>query len=133
MKTLISVMVATAIAAAATPVVHAQAWSPQKNVEIVGRAIQRYAAEHSAETTTAKVQIPDDDMKGRIIGKEGRNIRAFEKATGIDVIVDDTPGVVSVSCFDPIRKEIARIEAGTEKLLPWEDVQRQIDKEILGR
>jgi len=72
-------------------------------------AIQRFAAEHTCETTVATVDVASDDMKGRIIGREGRNIRAFEKASGATVIVDDTPGIVSVSCFDPVRKEIARI------------------------
>ncbi|MGD8451299.1 MAG: ribonuclease Y [Phycisphaerae bacterium] len=72
-------------------------------------AIQRYAAEHTCETTVATVDVASDDMKGRIIGREGRNIRAFEKATGATVIVDDTPGIVSVSCFDPVRKEVARL------------------------
>ena len=72
-------------------------------------ALQRYAAAHTAETTTSTVDIPNDEMKGRIIGREGRNIRAFEKATGVDVIIDDTPGVVIVSAFDTIRREVARL------------------------
>lgn len=72
-------------------------------------ALHRYAAAHTAESTTSTVDIPSDEMKGRIIGREGRNIRAFEKATGVDVIIDDTPGVVIVSGFDPVRREVARL------------------------
>ena len=83
--------------------------------EIVVTAIQRYAAEHTCESTVSTVDIPSDDMKGRVIGREGRNIRAFEKATGVDVIVDDTPGVVVVSAFDPVRRETAR--RALEKLI----------------
>ncbi len=75
--------------------------------EILINAIQRYANEHSSEATVRTVAIPSDDMKGRIIGREGRNIRAIEKATGADVIVDDTPGVIVVSCFDKVRQTIA--------------------------
>lgn len=81
----------------------------QKAREILATAIQRYAGAHTAETTTSTVDIPSDEMKGRIIGREGRNIRAFEKATGVDVIVDDTPGVVIVSGFDNVRREVARM------------------------
>jgi ribonuclease Y len=77
--------------------------------EMLLTSLQRYAAAHTAETTTSTVGIPNDEMKGRIIGREGRNIRAFEKATGVDVIIDDTPGVVIVSAFDMIRREVARI------------------------
>ena len=80
----------------------------QKSRDILLTSLQRYAAVHTAETTTSTVDIPNDEMKGRIIGREGRNIRAFEKATGVDVIIDDTPGVVIVSGFDPVRREIAR-------------------------
>ena len=71
-------------------------------------ALQRYAASHVAETTTSSVDVANDEMKGRIIGREGRNIRAFEKATGVEIQIDDTPGVVLVSCFDPIRRETAQ-------------------------
>lgn len=77
--------------------------------EMLITSLQRFAAAHTAEATTSTVDIPNDDMKGRIIGREGRNIRAFEKATGVDVIIDDTPGVVIVSAFDPVRREIARL------------------------
>ena len=77
--------------------------------EVIGMAVQRYAAAHTSETTVSSVDIPNDEMKGRIIGREGRNIRAFEKSTGVDVIVDDTPGVVIVSAFDAVRREVARL------------------------
>jgi ribonuclease Y len=76
--------------------------------EIIGMAVQRCASQHTSELAVSTVDIPNDEMKGRIIGREGRNIRAFEKAAGVDVIVDDTPGVVVVSAFDKVRREIAR-------------------------
>lgn len=87
----------------------AQEISDSKSREILSTAIQRYAAEQTCEVTVSTVDIPNDDMKGRIIGREGRNIRAFEKATGVDVIVDDTPGMVIVSGFSPVRREVARL------------------------
>lgn len=82
--------------------------SQQKAQDILLTAMQRYASAQTSESTTSSIDIPNDEMKGRIIGREGRNIRAFEKASGCDLIIDDTPGVVIVSGFDPVRREIAR-------------------------
>ncbi|HEY0779203.1 MAG TPA: ribonuclease Y [Gemmatirosa sp.] len=83
--------------------------------KIVALAVQRIAAEHTAESTVSAVALPNDEMKGRIIGREGRNIRAFELATGVDVIIDDTPDTVVVSAFEPVRREVARL--ALEKLV----------------
>ena len=89
--------------------------SDREAKKIVALAVQRIAAEHTAEISVSSVALPNDEMKGRIIGREGRNIRAFELTTGVDVIIDDTPDTVVVSCFDPVRREVARI--ALEKLV----------------
>lgn len=86
----------------------AKAGAEDQARRILATAIQRYAGEHTYETTTATVALQGDDIKGRIIGREGRNIRAFEAATGVTVLIDDTPGAVVLSGFDPVRREIAR-------------------------
>jgi len=87
----------------------------KKAKELVSLAIQRCAAEHAVESTVSVVTLPNDEMKGRVIGREGRNIRALEMATGVDVIIDDTPGAVTLSAFDTVRREIARLSL--EKLI----------------
>ncbi|HNT56112.1 MAG TPA: ribonuclease Y, partial [Anaerolineaceae bacterium] len=109
--------------------------------EIVADAIQRVASDHVAAVSTSVVPLPNEEMKGRIVGRNGRNIRAFEQAAGVDVIVDDTPEAVTISCFDPVRREVARRSlerlivdgrihpAHIEKIL--NDTQREVDKDIV--
>jgi ribonuclease Y len=87
----------------------------EKAKEIVSQAIQRCAVEHTTETTVSVVPLPNDEIKGRVIGREGRNIRTFEMATGVDLVIDDTPEAVSISGFDPVRREVAKISL--EKLV----------------
>ncbi len=109
--------------------------------KLIADAIQRVASEHVAEVTTSVVNLPADEMKGRIIGRNGRNIHAFEQAAGVDVIVDDTPEAVTISCFDPVRREVARRAlsklildgrihpAYIEKVLKNE--QKEVDRDML--
>lgn len=114
----------------------------RKAKKILATTIQRLATEQVAETTVAVVDLPNNEMKGRIIGREGRNIRAFELATGVDLIIDDTPEAVTISSFDPVRREIARIAlerlvadgrihpARIEEVV--EKVRQEIDQEIIN-
>jgi ribonuclease Y len=85
-----------------------RATADERSKDILSTAIQRVAADHASEITVSVIDLPNDEVKGRIIGREGRNIRAFEKASGVDVVVDDTPGVIVVSAFDGVRRETAR-------------------------
>ena len=118
----------------------ARAEGEKRAREVIADAIQRVASEHVSEVTTSVVPLPNEEMKGRIVGRNGRNIRAFEQVAGVDVIVDDTPEAVTVSCFDPVRREVARRAlarlildgrihpAHIEKILNEE--QRLVDKDI---
>jgi len=118
----------------------ARAEGEKRAREIIADAIQRVASEHVNEVTTSVVILPNEEMKGRIVGRNGRNIRAFEQAAGVDVIVDDTPEAVTISCFDPVRREVARRAldylildgrihpAHIEKVL--DDKQKEVDKTI---
>jgi len=113
--------------------------SRENSLKITLQAIQRYATEHTADFTVSAIPIASDDMKGRVIGREGRNIRAFEKATGVDVIVDDTPGVVVLSCFDPVRRAIASeslsklLDDGRIHPTRIEEIVEQMQKEVQDR
>jgi ribonuclease Y len=108
----------------------------KKSKEILSIAIQKVAADHTADITTSTVQIPNDEIKGRIIGREGRNIRAFEQATGVDLIIDDTPESITISAFDGVRRYIAK--KALEKLIAdgrihparIEEVVQKMQKEV---
>jgi ribonuclease Y len=101
----------------------------QRAQEIITTAIQRFASDYVADVTVSTVPLPNEEMKGRIIGRQGRNIRAFEQATGVDVVVDDTPDAVTISCYDPVRREIAR-QALTKLILDGRIHPARIEKVV---
>jgi ribonuclease Y len=119
----------------------AQEEAESRSRDVVVTAIQRYAAAHTSASTVSTVDIPSDEMKGRVIGREGRNIRAFEKASGVDIIVDDTPGVILITSFDPVKREVARQALGKlihdGRIHPTrieevvEEVRQNVEKEII--
>lgn len=109
----------------------AKAKAKQSSREIIATAIQRYAQEETIDRTISVVSIPSDEMKGRIIGREGRNIRAIEQATGVDLIIDDTPEAITISCFNPIRREIAKLSL--ESLIKDGRIQPGRIEEVVSR
>jgi len=109
----------------------AEAAAAAKSQMIIATAIQRYASDFVQERTVATVPLPSDDLKGRLIGREGRNVRALESATGTDIIIDDTPELITISCFNPVRREVARIALG--KLVADGRIHPTRIEEVVGK
>src|SRR3989344_3123823 len=105
--------------------------SDEKVKEILSDAMLHGVTDYISEFTTSRVQLPDEEMKGRIIGKEGRNIKAFEQATGVDVVMDEGPDILTLSSFDPVRREIARVSL--ERLIADGRIQPQRIEEIIEK